>query len=431
MMSRALVLAVLLAADATPGGDLFRAQSARHIGTIQVGAVPISAMAYTRDGRRLVVLGSDGAMSIWDLSARRALRKFPGKTFHSDFSMSADGTRVLGPSPDRTSFRLMDLERGVDVRSFTDVQPVNLHSCALSPDGRRVALFKRTRSVALVDVKTGDEGKTLLDPLAGAGGFLAWSPDGKLLAVHAGDGTVRVIDAASGDQRGSFRSPGRLPPFLGFTRDSAHFVHITQDGRIKLYDKTAQEVRTIDEGFEGARLVSFSPDGRIMAAGALDGRVRLWDTTSWKELREFDAGPITELAFSPDGRYLAFGSSDGAVRFWGGSGGGRTGPGPAAKGDKPRASAPGYLGIQATDASKGDDPAEIGSVLPNTAAEKAGLKAGDVILKIGATKTPSFDSLREAVMAMKEGDEIEITYRRGAAEKKVKVKLGARPPDDE
>ena len=62
-------------------------------------------------------------------------------------------------------------------------------------------------------------------------------------------------------------------------------------------------------------------------------------------------------------------------------------------------------------------------------AMKAGLQVGDMILKIGTSKTETFETLRTVVVTLREGDEVEVTYRREGAEKKVKVKLGARPGD--
>jgi RNA polymerase sigma factor (sigma-70 family) len=54
--------------------------------------------------------------------------------------------------------------------------------------------------------------------------------------------------------------------------------------------------------------LAFSPDGTMLAAGDSDGKVRLHDAPSAKELRILEAEPATpimDLAFSPDGTLLA------------------------------------------------------------------------------------------------------------------------------
>lgn len=63
--------------------------------------------------------------------------------------------------------------------------------------------------------------------------------------------------------------------------------------------------------------------------------------------------------------------------------------------------------------TEGDDKgAEILSITKESAAEKAGLKKGDVITKIGDKKIESSDDVTEAVRSHKPGDKVSITYLR-------------------
>jgi WD40 repeat protein len=75
----------------------------------------------------------------------------------------------------------------------------------------------------------------------------------------------------------------------------------------------------------GATSVAFSPDGKLLAVGCNDGSVKVWDTTSGKELRRWQAhdGTYCRVAFSPDGKILAtgggtksMGPSDLNIRLW-------------------------------------------------------------------------------------------------------------------
>src|SRR5262249_55689112 len=90
-----------------------------------------------------------------------------------------------------------------------------------------------------------------------------------------------------------------------------------------------------------ATSVSYSPDGKLLAAGCADNQIRLLDAATGKEIRRlaghqprtfnpprdaknpFDLlvgsvgqGNITTLAFSPDGSTLASGGWDDMVRLW-------------------------------------------------------------------------------------------------------------------
>lgn len=64
--------------------------------------------------------------------------------------------------------------------------------------------------------------------------------------------------------------------------------------------------------------VAFSPDGRRVAASALDGRVHVWDAATGEEVLELDGHrrEAYAVAFSPDGTRIATAGYDGSVRIW-------------------------------------------------------------------------------------------------------------------
>jgi dipeptidyl aminopeptidase/acylaminoacyl peptidase len=64
--------------------------------------------------------------------------------------------------------------------------------------------------------------------------------------------------------------------------------------------------------------VTFSPDGKQLAAACPDNSVRLWEVASGKLLHDLGGhrGPVWAVAFTPDDRTVLSGGEDRSVRLW-------------------------------------------------------------------------------------------------------------------
>ncbi len=72
----------------------------------------------------------------------------------------------------------------------------------------------------------------------------------------------------------------------------------------------------------------------------------------------------------------------------------------------------------------------LGGVVEGMGAQAAGLQQGDVIVRIGEDKTRDWAGLQTALNRHQAGDEVEVTYYRGAEKAKAKMTLSARPLDE-
>src|SRR5689334_19691821 len=61
------------------------------------------------------------------------------------------------------------------------------------------------------------------------------------------------------------------------------------------------------------RPVAFAPDGKTLATGGYDRKVKLWDTAGEKKQEWTVKHPLLALAFSPDGKHLAAGTHQGEL----------------------------------------------------------------------------------------------------------------------
>jgi WD40 repeat protein len=160
---------------------------------------------------------------------------------------------------------------------------------------------------------------------------LAFSPDGALLVTSGRDGAVRLWDVGAGAEIRTYRAPAEQLAALTKDKDEAANrlapVAFAADGKTValafgnscvLWDATTgKEIRT--QALHAAAITSlaFSPDGKRLASGSLDTKVRTWDVESGKQLLDLgNNSRVRSVVFSPDGLLLAATGDDGMGRVW-------------------------------------------------------------------------------------------------------------------
>ena len=191
-------------------------------------------------------------------------------------------------------------------------QGSDVHDVAFSPDGATIAA-STIGAVHLLDRSTGQ----LLRVLRGFEDrvyAVAISPDGQRAAAANRRGHVWLWPLQGA-------APGQKLPLKGsslaFSPDGKTLAVGSTDKRVKRYDLTEQRALPPLAGHEGpVYAVAYSPAGLLASAG-LDATVRLWspDGAPAGELRGAKKW-IRTLAFSPDGKLLAAGGADCAVLLW-------------------------------------------------------------------------------------------------------------------
>jgi WD40 repeat protein/serine/threonine protein kinase len=251
-----------------------------------------------------------------------------------------------------------------------------LSDSAVSPDGTQIVILDYSGHVHWWDAATGREIRPPIrghDSAAGLTCDMMFSPDGSHLATSGWD-DVKVWDARSGQQLHAWKPPtarnenalgiqgldhtsdGKLfacvgtrlgpkeitrvwdpalgrelfaLPFVGsrvldlaISPDNLLLAVACEDSTVWLVDAKSGKAKRSLRGDRTFWCVTFSPDGRLVAAGTGDegeqdsGTVRIWDVNSGRELPALTGHGAQCIAFSPDGERLATGGADQTVKIW-------------------------------------------------------------------------------------------------------------------
>ena len=293
----------------------------------------VSRLLSTADGRWLISASYDHTIRFWDMQApakgkvkvplnatlradliRRHSSKVPAlvevevqtqaparvlaghREWVTGLALSAD-QKLLVSGDDAGKVIFWDREAGKELRRWAVKGWV--YALALSPDGKQAAVTERVplvfdsgrhAGVRLWDAATGKPQHDL-GPLF-KGMYLsaaAYSPDGKLLALGRG---------------GEVDGP---------------------NGKVTLVDpKTGKKLRELAPGhLYGATDLAFHPAGKHLASAGRDTVVRLWEAASGKLAKELGkprGGQFKDwfhaVSFSADGRWLAAADMAGALQVW-------------------------------------------------------------------------------------------------------------------
>ncbi len=147
----------------------------------------------------------------------------------------------------------------------------------------------------------------------------AFSRDGRRLLTVSGDDSARLWDLESGTPIWFLEHSEASYGFFVVDDSQLALVNRSQRQQVEVFDAQDQHrVRSFRAHEGNVGPASVSADGRLLAFGAEDGTVAIWDMVSEEErfVLEAHSFPVRGVVFSPDSRLLATFSAEWAIRLW-------------------------------------------------------------------------------------------------------------------
>jgi WD40 repeat protein/serine/threonine protein kinase len=237
-------------------------------------------------------------------------------------SFSPDGRRAVTASSDDTA-RVWDVASGEPVGEPMQ-HAEDVVSAAFSPDGKLVATASDDHTARVWDAQTG---KHVTPPLKHGGMVFCarFSPDGKRVLTASADKTACIWNAATGKQELQFKH-GEAVRDANWNHDGSRIVTASADRSARIWDAvTGQPVGAALQHDKDVIGAVFNGHGDKVATASADYTARVWNAATGKALGDplSHKGPVNFVVFSPDpeGRQLATGSDDNRVRLWDDRGG--------------------------------------------------------------------------------------------------------------
>jgi WD40 repeat protein len=282
----------------------------------------VVAMALAPAGDVLASAHSVGTIHLWDAIQGKPLHALrqPGGLLHS-LAFSPSGDLLLSvadtypPSGDGRLACLWDVGSGACLHTLEGV----CRGAVFTPDGKSVAAGDLEHNVRLWDVATGKESKRWTGH-SGRVRAVAFTADGRLLAAADSDGKLYLRNTATGQLLLTVPAGGPHVETLWFSPNGALlFAYEAQSGAVEVYETlTGQRLHALATDRVFLQAPQFAHGGRTLVVAHMPGWWRAFDLATGRAIGKdpLYAESFNAVAAVPNGNLLAAGYMDGRVLLW-------------------------------------------------------------------------------------------------------------------
>ena len=290
----------------------------------------VSCVSFSLDGKYIVSGSYDKTVRIWEWETQKEILRLAHKEWIYSICFSPDGN-YFAVGTGESTIRIWDFENKKEIQRL-EGQANPVRTICFSPDGNYIAIGSLDKTIWVWDWKNATEIQCLEDH-TDAVNSICFSNDGRYIVSGSEDRTVRIREWQKNIQVISINTEEKITSCL-FSNNNRQIVAGGSIGQILLYDvenlpegyptteepdNCTEEVLQKTEGhFWEVNSVCFSPNGKLLAFGTRDRKVKVWDRESTMGIISLDGhdGPVHSVCFSPDGKYIASGAWEKCVRIW-------------------------------------------------------------------------------------------------------------------
>jgi WD40 repeat protein len=255
----------------------------------------VLAVNYIPGGTHLVSAGSENKVRLWDIANEKVTREFNGAGTMRDVCVSPDTKYVICVGQSRLQVWMYGDGSEVVNHDFQ----TGLESVSVAPDSRRVIVAGSGQYSWLFDI---DSKLELERFMAGSGATHAVAfVNDNVIAAGGDDKTLR-IEPVQG-RTGTKIPDGKIYDLV-FSPESARLYVSNGQNKVRgLQVSNLAQVVEFGGAGEPVWHLSLSGNGRVLAGGGQDDRLRLWDTTNAQPIAQHDLkADIYAVAMDRDGQ---------------------------------------------------------------------------------------------------------------------------------